>query len=40
MRRFYEVYPIWSTVSTELSSAHFQELIKIDRKKESDKNGK
>ena len=31
MRRFYEMYPIWSTVSTELSWAHFQELIKIDR---------
>jgi hypothetical protein len=34
MRRFYEYYPIWSTVSTELSWAHFQELIKIDRKEE------
>ncbi len=34
MRRFYEFYPIWSTVSTELSWAHFQELIKIDRKEE------
>lgn len=34
MRRFYEMYPIWSTVSTELSWAHFQELIKIDRKEE------
>lgn len=32
MRRFYEYYPIWSTVSTELSWAHFQELIRIDRK--------
>ncbi len=32
MRRFYEMYPIWSTVSTKLSWAHFQELIKIDRK--------
>lgn len=32
MCRFYEFYPIWSTVSTELSWAHFQELIKIDRK--------
>jgi hypothetical protein len=28
----YEYYPIWSTVPTELSWAHFQELIKIDRK--------
>lgn len=36
MRRFYEMYPIWSTVSTELSWAHFQELIKIDRKEERD----
>ena len=36
MRRFYEYYPIWSTVSTELSWAHFQELIKIDRKAERD----
>ena len=34
MRRFYEMYPIWSTVSTELSWAHFQELIRIDRKEE------
>ena len=34
MRRFYEFYPIWSTVSTELSWAHFQELIRIDRKEE------
>ena len=36
MRRFYEFYPIWSTVSTELSWAHFQELIRIDRKEERD----
>lgn len=34
MRRFYEFYPIWSTVSTELSWAHFQELIRIDRTEE------
>ena len=34
MRKFYEIYPIWSTVSTELSWAHFQELIRIDRKEE------
>ena len=34
MRRFYEYYPIWSTVSTELSWAHFQELIRIERKEE------
>jgi len=34
MRKFYEVYPIWSTVSTELSWAHYQELIRIDRKEE------
>ena len=31
MRRFYEFYPIWSTVSTELSWAHFQELIRLGR---------
>ena len=36
MRKFYELYPIWSTVSTELSWAHFQDLIKIDRKEERD----
>lgn len=29
MRRFYEYYPNWSTVSTELSWAHYQELIKL-----------
>lgn len=34
MRRFYEIYPIWSPVPTELSWSHFQELIKIDRKEE------
>lgn len=34
MRRFYEYYPKWSTVSTELSWAHYQELIRIDRKEE------
>ena len=34
MRRFYEYYPNWSTVSTELSWAHFQELIRIERKEE------
>lgn len=34
MRRFYEMYPIWSTVSTKLSWEHFQGLIKIDRKEE------
>lgn len=33
MRRFYEYYPNWSTVSTKLSWAHFQKLIRIDRKK-------
>lgn len=36
MRRFYEYYPNWSTVSTELSWAHFQELIRIERKEERD----
>lgn len=30
MRRFYEMYPIWSTVSTELSWAHFQEFQYVD----------
>lgn len=34
MRRFYEIYPIWSAVPTELSWAHFQELIRIERKEE------
>lgn len=34
MRRFYEYYPIWSAVPTELSWSHFQELIRIDRKEE------
>ncbi len=34
MRRFYEMYPIWSTVSTELSWSHFKELIRVDRKEE------
>ena len=34
MRRFYEMYPIWSTVSTKLTWAHYQELIRIDRKEE------
>jgi len=31
MRRFYGMYPIWSTVSTELSWSHFQELIKMKK---------
>ena len=31
MRKFYELYPIWSAVPTELSWSHFQELIRIDR---------
>ncbi len=34
MRRFYEYYPNWSAVPTELSWSHFQELIKIERKEE------
>lgn len=34
MRKFYELYPIWSTVSTELSWGHFQELIKVNREEE------
>ena len=36
MRRFYEYYPIWSAVPTELSWSHFMELIRIDRKAERD----
>ena len=36
MRRFYEFYPNWSAVPTELSWSHFQELIKIERKEERD----
>lgn len=34
MRKFYEIYPIWSAVPTELSWSHFQELIRINRKEE------
>ncbi len=34
MRKFYEKYPIWSAVPTELTWSHFQELIRIDRKEE------
>jgi len=34
MRKFYEIYPIWSAVPTELSWSHFQELIRVDRKEE------
>ena len=34
MRRFFEYYPIWSIVPTELSWSHFQKLIKMDRKEE------
>ena len=34
MRKFYEIYKIWSAVPTELSWSHFQELIRIDRKEE------
>lgn len=34
MRRFYEFYPIWSAVPTELSWSHFQELIRVERKEE------
>jgi len=33
MRKFYEIYPIWSAVPTELSWSHFQELIRVDEKK-------
>lgn len=36
MRKFYEVYPIWSAVPTELSWSHFQEPIRIDRKEEKE----
>ena len=34
MRKFYEIYPIWSAVPTELSWSHFQELMRVDRKEE------
>lgn len=34
MRKFYDLYPIWSAVPTELSWSHFQELIRVDRKEE------
>jgi predicted nuclease of restriction endonuclease-like (RecB) superfamily len=34
MRRFYEYFPIWDAVRTELSWTHFRELIKIVRKDE------
>ena len=34
MRKFFELYSIWSAVPTELSWSHFQELIRIDRKEE------
>jgi predicted nuclease of restriction endonuclease-like (RecB) superfamily len=34
MKRFYDYYPIWETVSSELSWSHFQELIKIVREEE------
>ena len=34
MRKFYQLYPIWSAVPIELSWSHFQELIKVDRKEE------
>ena len=37
MRKFYEIYPIWSAVPTELSWSHFQELIRVDRKEERGK---
>ena len=36
MRKFYELYPIWSAVPTKLSWSHFQELIRINRKEERD----
>ena len=36
MRRFYEYFPIWSTVPTKLTWSHFQELIRIVRKEERD----
>ena len=37
MRKFFELYPIWSAVPTELSWSHFlelQELIRVNRKEE------
>ena len=36
MRRFYDYFPIWSAVPTELTWSHFQELIPITRKEERD----
>ena len=30
MRKFYQIYPIWKTVSAKLSWSHYLELIKID----------
>ena len=30
MRKFYLMYPIWQTVSSELSWSHYLEIIKID----------
>jgi len=34
MRRFYEYFPIWLVVPTELSWSHFQEVIRISREEE------
>lgn len=34
MRKFYEMYPEWSDDFAKLSWAHYQQLIKIDRKEE------
>jgi len=34
MRRFYECFPIWSAVPTELSWSHFQEVIRLSREEE------
>ena len=37
MRKFFELYPIWSAVPTELSWSHFQELIRVNRKNDEQK---
>ncbi len=34
MRKFYNTFPIWKTVSAKLSWSHYLEIIKIDEEKE------
>jgi len=36
IKRFYDYYPIWATLSPELSWSHYRELIKIPRQEERD----